>query len=165
MNLEVRQLYPIFRIILAANMQWKAFLAANLFAVLAVLIPYALYENGASSVPRRLMTSLLPADTSWTLLPAVVVFLAFALIIVYMVSPALKRRRFGVSNELTIAGNGVKGSPTWARKNECSMLHRGRLDAYLKGLGHGRQSRLLSHFRRRSSICTVLLGRRGFSFE
>jgi hypothetical protein len=47
-------------------------------------------------------------------------FLAFALIIVYMVSPALKRRRFGVSNELTIAGNGVRGTPKWAKMHERS---------------------------------------------
>jgi hypothetical protein len=49
-----------------------------------------------------LMTSV-TADTSWTLLPAVVVFLAFALIVVYMVSPRMKKRqRLSASNEFTM---------------------------------------------------------------
>jgi hypothetical protein len=36
------------------------------------------------------------------------------LIIVFMVSPALKRRRYGLRNALT------KGTPKWAKKNEHS---------------------------------------------
>jgi hypothetical protein len=87
--------------------------AASGFAVLFVLL-LVLYENCTSSFPRRLMSSLLPANTSWTLLPAVVVFLAVTLIAVFMVSPALKRRRYGVRNALT------KGTPKWAKKNEHS---------------------------------------------
>jgi hypothetical protein len=59
---------------------------------------------------RRVMSS--STLSSWTLLPAVLAFLTVTLLIVFMVSPAQKRRRYGETNALT------KGTPKWPKKNE-----------------------------------------------